>query len=260
MKIIILVMNKNAFLSVLNSLKCDFALYYRPNGGEPLLAATAERFPSASVIKVPVLLAWIALEKQGLVNRAELCSLDDEPPVQGSGFSWLLRARRLPFQDILLLMMTVSDNLCTNLVIRRIGLERLNDLFRSELGLQGTELQRKMMDFEARARGCENWITVQDAVRLYGLLDRLGPADRAWVHSLLLANQDHSLLMREIPRDSLDFYHKEGALPGQRTVLNDWGFTSDCQVFLFADRIPSETEANRVFAEIGRLALLPSLQ
>ncbi len=240
----------------LDRLHCDYAFFYRPAGGKIVFQATASRFPSASVIKLPVLLAWIWLERQGAVDREEICCLDDEPPVQGSGFSWLLGARRLPYRDILLLMMAVSDNLCTNLVIRRVGMERLNSLFQHELGLPHTELQRKMMDFEARASGRENWIGARDAAHLYDLLDQLNPDERAWVDSILLANQDGTLLARDIPRDSLDFYHKTGALPGARTVLNDWGYTAACQVFLFTDHVQDERETNRLFAEIGRQAFL----
>ena len=59
--------------------------------------------------------------------------------------------RRLPFADVLLLMIALSDNLCTNLVIRRIGIARLNRVFREELGLlNGTRLERKLMDYAAR--------------------------------------------------------------------------------------------------------------
>ncbi len=99
------------------------------------------------------------------MDRSELCCLDDEPEVHGAGFSWLLRARQLPYQDVLMMMIALSDNLCTNLVIRKIGIERVNQVFRDALGLRGTELQRKLMDYEARERGLDNWITARDCIR-----------------------------------------------------------------------------------------------
>ena len=67
-----------------------------------------------------MLFAWLAAEKAGGVNRQEACDLQGEPPVGGSGLSELLTVRSLPYADVLMLMMTVSDNLCTNLVIRRL--------------------------------------------------------------------------------------------------------------------------------------------
>lgn len=230
----------------------QYAAYFAPNDGQPpAFIANADRFLSASMIKVPILLAWIELERAGLVNRAELCSLDDEPEVQGAGFSWLLRARTLPYQDILLMMIATSDNLCTNLVIHRAGLERLNRVFQETLKLStGTQLQRKLFDYEARARGFDNWISAQDCIRLYQCIANLQPHERAWVESMLAVNQDDALLKRDIPRDTLVFYHKTGSIEG---VLHDWGYTSDCQIFLLTQGVKDETAAFNVFGVFGRL-------
>ena len=111
-------------------------------------------------------------------SREEICALDDEPPVQGAGFSWLLHARQLPYADVLLLMMTVSDNLCTNLILRRAGMERLNEVFQRDLGLTETRLERKMMDLDARARGRDNYIGAEDCIRLYTLIEQLTTQER----------------------------------------------------------------------------------
>lgn len=225
------------------------------------MRANCERFPSASVIKAPLLLAWLVLERLGQVSSGEICNLDEEPQVQGSGFSWLLRARQLPYQDVLLMMMALSDNLCTNLVIRRAGQARLNTVFTDALGLTGTELQRKMMDFEARARGLDNWIGVQDCIRLFTLFRQLSLEERAWVEPVLLANTDTSLLLRDLPRDLLKFYHKSGSIPNDsgdeisNRVLHDWGYTEQSEIFLLTHRAADESALNHVFGELGQLLL-----
>lgn len=232
----------------LEQLGCSYAFYFRKQGEEPFLHANCQRFPSASIIKIPILLAWLRLERLGEVSREEICCLDDEPQIQGAGFSWLLRERNLPFQDVLLLMIALSDNLCTNLVIRRMGLERLGRVFRHDFGFEGTELQRKLMDYAARSRGLDNWVSTVDAIRFYDLLDELTPEERAWADDLFLANQDDLLLKRNIPRDTLDFYHKTGSITG---VLHDWGYTHDYRIFLFTAGVKSEPEAFDVFGRLG---------
>ena len=73
--------------------------------------------------------------------------------MQGAGLSWLLQTRRLPFGDVLLLMIALSDNLCTNLVIRRIGIARLNAIFRGPLGLLDTRIERKLFDYDTASAG-----------------------------------------------------------------------------------------------------------
>lgn len=240
-------------LSDLNKIGGQYAVYYAPAGAQPDFRATGTRFISASMIKVPILLAWLHLEREGLVSRAELCDLDQEPQVQGAGFSWLLRGRQIPYQDVLLLMIAVSDNLCTNLVIRRAGIERLNRVFRDGLGLHGTELQRKLFDLEARERGLDNWISPEDCIRLYQCVAELCLEERKWVESVLAVNQDALLLMRDIPIDALTFHHKTGAI--HNIALHDWGYTETCQMFLLTQNLPDESAAYPIFGALGRLLM-----
>ena len=230
---------------------CKYALYFKREGQPAFFEANCERFSSASIIKVPLLLAWAHLERAGEVDRSELCCLDDEPEVHGAGFSWLLRARQLPYQDVLLMMIALSDNLCTNLVIRKIGIERVNQVFRDALGLKGTEFQRKLMDYEARERGLDNWITARDCIRFYDLIAELTPDEKAWIEPMLRVAGDH-LLMRDIPFDTITFYHKIGSIPG---VLHDWGYTKDRQLFLLTNEVKDEAEMIRIFGEVGRAAV-----
>lgn len=239
-------------LARLQKLGCDYAFYYRAEGQPPAYWATRERFPSASIIKVPILLAWVHLERSGQVSRHELCNLDDEPQVQGAGFSWLLAGRSLPYQDVLLLMIALSDNLCTNLVLRHIGLERLERVFSEALRLQGTQVQRKLMNYEARARGLDNWVCARDAIHFYHLIRQLSPEERAWVESMLLVNQDDALFKRNLPRDTVDFYHKTGSIPG---VLHDWGYTHGAELFLFTSNVTNEPPVFEVFGRLGHLLL-----
>lgn len=243
---------QEAVALALDSLPGPYACYFRGPDGAAGLRASAMRFPSASLIKVPIALAWARLEAAGELNRAALCDLSGEPQVQGAGFSWLLRQPRLPYQDVLLLMLSLSDNLCTNAIIETIGMQRLNAIFHDELGLRETVLQRKMMDVEARAAGRENWIGVEDAVHLYDLVRGLDRDARGWLEPALLANQDASLLLRDVPRDTLDFFHKTGSLPG---VLHDWGYTADRDLFLLTSGVDDEAVANRVFGLVGKACL-----
>jgi len=232
----------------ISALTCDYAFYYRPRDGEPLLIKNRDMFLSASVIKVPILFAWAYLERSGRASRDEICELDLEPQVQGAGLSWLLQTRRLPFGDVLLLMVALSDNLCTNLVIRRIGMERLNAIFRGPLGLPDARIERRLFDYEARARGLDNYISAADCVQLYRLRDELTGAERAWIEPMLLANTDSGLWLRNIERDTVDFYHKTGSIAD---VLHDWGYTRDTDLFLLTQNVQDEGEVYELMSRLG---------
>lgn len=236
----------------LSRLDCDYAFYCRLAGQPPIAIGTAERFPSASVIKLPMLLAWMHLEDAGIVSGDECCNLDDEPQVEGAGLSWLLSRRQIPYRDALLLMIALSDNLCANLVMRRVGIEQFNEIFERVLGLREARLERRFMDHEARARGRENWISAGDCVRLYALRDGLRPAHRAALDTLLAANDDLGLWLRNVPRDTVVFRHKTGSSDG---ILHDWGYTDDADLFLLTRNVRDETNVYGVLDTLGALLL-----
>ncbi len=233
----------------LGRLTCDYAFYFRLEGHEPIFLRTCDLFPSASIIKIPILFAWAHLERSGAVDRAELCDLDAEPPVQGAGLSWLLQARRLPYADVLLLMIALSDNLCTNLIIRRVGIERLNQVFREQLGLRhGTRLERKLMDYAARSRGLDNWVSALDCVHFFDLLHGLTPAERAWIDPMFAACTDVGLWLRNVPRDTVVLRHKTGSIEG---VLHDWGYTDRAELFILTRNVRDESEVYRALDALG---------
>jgi beta-lactamase class A len=234
---------------ILPHLSCQYAFFVRRQGKLPVIDANADSFSSASLIKIPILLAWASLEQTAEITLDEVCNLDAEPQVKGAGFARWMRTRQISYHDVLLMMIATSDNLCANLAIQRVGMERLNALFFDRLGLTGTVLQRKLMDFEARARGLDNKISAQDFVRLFDLVHSLPARQKGWVETMLSACQDTSLLMRNLERDSLHFFHKAGSIPG---VLHDWGYTHECDIFLLTDNVIHEDEVTRVFGQVGQ--------
>ena len=247
-------MEINRALKRLEKTKAQYAFYFKDKNNQPVFESNQQLFRSASIIKVPILLAWLELERSGAVDRGKKCLLDDEAQVGGAGFARQFSTRKLLFADILLMMIATSDNLCTNLVLQEIGFKRLQEVMRDSLGLQGTRCERKLMDYAARERGLDNYIDAKECIQLFRLIDRLHEEERNWVRSLLLANTDGALLMRNIPRDTVDLYHKTGSMTG---VLHDWGFTDTCELFLFTQNVTDEPAVFEVFGEIGKACLLP---
>jgi len=238
--------------SALARLSCDYAFYFHRREQAPIFLCTCDLFPAVSIIKVPILYAWAHLERAGELDRAEICGLDAETPVEGSGLSWLLRARRLPFGDVLLLMIALSDNLCTNLIIQRIGIERLGRVFREQLGLTDTRLERKLMDYEARARGLHNWVSAHDCIQFFRVRDSLSAAERSWIDPMLLACVDAGLWLRNVPRDTVKLYHKTGSIEG---VLHDWGYTEQVDLFLLTHNVRDESEVYQALDVLGPLLI-----
>jgi beta-lactamase class A len=183
----------------------------------PLLIRADEAVTAASTIKVPILAA--ALEEVN-AGRLELAQPNAIPP-QRAGGSGVLHAlsylHALTLADLLTLMIIVSDNTATNVVIDLIGMERVNQ-FCADAGLNGTVLRRKMMDAEAARLGLENTTTAHDQAKLLGAIawGNLLPAPlRAFALQALERQQFNDGLPSLLP-DEVIVAHKTGELPGVR--------------------------------------------
>jgi len=151
--------------------------------GERFAAHERVPFPTASTIKIAIL---YELYRQADEGRLALDTARPLPAVAraaGSGVLGDLRAPSLPLRDYATLMILVSDNSATNLLIDTVGMDRVNARMRA-LGVEGLALRRRMMDVDAARRGDENVATPAALARLLDVVrtgEGLGAASRAAV-------------------------------------------------------------------------------
>jgi beta-lactamase class A len=106
------------------------------------------RVRTASTIKLPILCTLQSLVAQGKVKWDERLVLAPDDKVSGSGVLQSLAERTdLTVRNLAILMIIVSDNTATNLLIDRIGADTVNDYLDS-LGLTKTRLNRKIIGDE----------------------------------------------------------------------------------------------------------------
>jgi beta-lactamase class A len=138
--------------------------------GEEIRWAAGERFPAASLIKIPVLIEAFRQEQEGTLSLDETLPIRLEDRVGGFGvLKEMPSLTALSLRDLLVLMTVISDNTAANLCISRVGMAAVNATCRS-LGFGGTILQRRMMDTEARERGLDNFTTPADMAALLEML------------------------------------------------------------------------------------------
>jgi len=127
-------------------------------------------FKSASVIKVPILVELFCRRDEGGLSLDDIIELKDEHKVEGSGVLKELHAGlRFTVLDLVTLMIVVSDNTATNMLIDRLEIESVTGRMRS-FGLKDTVLARKMYDWEQAALGKENLCTPMDIALLLKLM------------------------------------------------------------------------------------------
>jgi beta-lactamase class A len=83
--------------------------------------------PTASTIKLPIMVELFAEAKEGKLDWNQKLELTDQDEVSGSGvLTELSRGDLLPIRDLMHLMIVVSDNTATNLILDRIGGNAVN--------------------------------------------------------------------------------------------------------------------------------------
>src|ERR1051325_1481223 len=127
---------------------------------------------------------------------------------------------RVTLRDLATMMVAVSDNAATNVLIDKVGMQNVNTMLDS-LGLTHTRLRRKMMDLQAAKEGRENISTPREMMQLLEAIYRgkvLNKESTADFFKMLSTNKN-SFIPRDLPPD-LKIANKPGEL---EAVRNDSG-------------------------------------
>lgn len=127
-------------------------------------AAAGEDVPviAASVIKLFVAAEVFRQAEEGKLSLKDTLTLKKEDRVGGCGaIGYMTPGLKVTIEDLVILMLIISDNTATNMLIDLAGEEAINDMIAS-LGLTGTRLNRKLFDAEKASQGIQNYITAKD--------------------------------------------------------------------------------------------------
>lgn len=118
----------------------DTGVVYSLRGDDPVR--------TASTIKLPIMIECFYEAAAGKLDMQEPIELVASEKVSGSGVLQDLSAGiKLPIRDMIQLMIVLSDNTATNLILNRIGGNAVNDRMAS-LGLPQTRVMRKILNKE----------------------------------------------------------------------------------------------------------------
>jgi len=234
--------------------------------GETLSIRGAEPFPSASLIKVAVLVALLEEVKNGSIRLDERIGMIARDRVGGSGvLKHMASGLSLTVEDAAWLMITVSDNTATNLLLDRLNVRTVWSRMEA-LGLPRTKIHSKTF-LRATSVAMDSSVkyglgvtTPDETVRLFTLLHQgraVSPALDSLALRMLRANQDPGKLQRWLP-ENLDAAHKTGDVDQAR---NDCGILYGAEAPVAVCVMTRENQdksylpdnpANLLIARIGR--------
>ncbi len=182
--------------------------------------------PTASLIKLPLMVAVYHSVGRGELNLETPIILREDDKVAGSGIltDHFSAGATMPLRDYVRLMIRDSDNTATNVVIDQVGLAATADLMES-LGMSNTKLHSKVYRgdtsiFAARSKqfGIGS-TTANEMVSLLRMLhkQKLGDESNTRLMMAHLAScDDRSKLARYLPPGT-KIFHKTGAIGNCRT-------------------------------------------
>jgi beta-lactamase class A len=198
--------------------------------GHKYLLHANDVFPQASSIKICVLAELYRQAQQGKLKLIDVYTVDAADLVPDSDIMNGLTpgVTRITLRDLATMMVAVSDNSATNVLIDRVGMENVN-AFLTEQGLRDTRLRRKMMDLKAAAEGRENISTPSEMAKLLQALYRGEILNKEMTDDFfkVLSTHKESFIPRNLP-EGLKIANKPGELEG---VRNDSGV-------IFVDKRP----------------------
>jgi beta-lactamase class A len=181
-----------------------------------------EVYPQASSIKIAVLAELYRQAQQGKLKLTDSYTVTASDLVPDSDIMGGLTpgVTKLTLRDLATMMVAVSDNSATNVLIDRVGMDNVNSLMTS-LGLQHTLLRRKMMDLKAAGEGRENVSTPREMATLLEQLYRGKVLNKEMTDDFfkVLSTHKDSWIPRYLP-EGLKMANKPGSLEG---VRNDSG-------------------------------------
>jgi beta-lactamase class A len=176
-------------------------------------------FPAASLTKVPIVVEVARQVSLGMLSWEQPYTVSEQSRVFSDGVLADLSADLHPtLYDLAHLMIAISDNTASNILLDLVGIEATN-VTMQQLGLTATHVERHFMDYAARKAGRENWTTAADMALLFSYFYMELLPEREKMLSMLLHQNDRTLLSAYWSED-IPFAHKTGILEG---VVHDAG-------------------------------------
>ncbi|CUT01558.1 serine hydrolase [Candidatus Chrysopegis kryptomonas] len=223
--------------------------------GETFLINENLLFPQGSAIKIPILVEVLKQANEGKFKLTDKIKIEKKYQVGGSG---VLKEfgdglSELSIYDLAVLMITVSDNTATNILIDLVGMENVNKTL-EKLGFKNTKLQRKMIRPDASARGEENLSTPFEAMKFMEMLykGQIVSKEISEQAIKILKKEKEANLNKYLPQN-IEIANKPGGIEG---VTCEWGI-------VFLPRHPyviiimsnyNLTSAGETIAQISKIA------
>ncbi len=243
-------------LEMVRNLPGEVGLFIRDTvTGEEITFQKDVPVVAASVIKIMVMAEAFRQKEKGLISFEEEVVIRKEDKLPSCGaLTYLHDGISVQIRDLVTLMIIVSDNTATNLLIDRLGMENIQHLS-EELGLRNTVLRRKLFMEELSRQGIENSVSAGDmGILMEQLLSGkvISPEASAEMLRILSDQRLNGKMPFYLHSRGITCAHKTGEDDG---ITHDVGiiYASHPIIFCFVSQHTDVPRAERVIQEAARL-------
>jgi beta-lactamase class A len=180
----------------------------QPQSGKYVSINAEEKFAAASMIKFPILVALLRSIDLGDVKKEDLLTITGDLVTGGSGYlQWRPLGSKITVEEAARLMMVISDNTATNLIIDRLGGKSLLNQRFNQWGLQNTKINNWLADLDGT-----NTTSPYDLIYLMGKLEKgeiLSADSHNWLTDVMKRTRVRTLLPQGLPSGTV-IAHKTG--------------------------------------------------
>lgn len=213
------------------------------------------KFPSASLIKVPIMAAVFEKIRKGELSLDTQIRLTRASRVGGSGsLKWVRDGTSLSVMEIIYKMITESDNTATKMLISAVGMDYLSGAF-GEMGLEQTNINSEGMSLTSRPVRKENYTTPREMASLMERIydgELVDAKSSEFMMEALKHTKSRTRLRRGLPV-GWEIGHKTGLL---RRSCHDVGIVfsprGDYVIAVLTSKVPSYASAKNFISKVAR--------
>ena len=253
---------------LLESQNGTFAIAFKNlEDGNEILINEDEIFHAASTMKTPVMIEVYRRKMIGEISlddsifvKNEFESIVDKSTFQLSEFddsdknTYDKIGRYISLRELVFDMITISSNFATNLVIKYIGAENINNTM-SDIGAKNINVLRGVEDIKAFEKGLNNTTSARDLLVIYEKLANGKVLNRDLSNEMveILKNQKYDdIIPKYLPKE-IEVAHKDGWING---VRHDSGIVFlengvSYVLILLSKNLDNELEGADMFAKVS---------
>jgi beta-lactamase class A len=218
------------------------------------------KFGAASTVKIPIMAEIFRQIDAGERALSDIHVYSEVDRTQGSGVMLHLHTgMEFTLNDLIYLMISISDNIATNILIRMAGMENVNRTM-ERLGMHNSILGREMKGRPATKEEQENWATPDDyTAAIRAILDGEAATRTSCdaMASMLEKQQNGRRIARYLPQSAaIRWGSKTGSNAG---VTNDAGFIEGPNgrliIAVYCENFPDQHVAEQVIGDVSRAAM-----